>query len=79
MKRIQAGGLFLRRELHVLRSSFRDVRWRGKKVRIPIMALTATATHLVRKDIMESLGIKGGDTKIVITTFLRPNLLFSVS
>lgn len=42
------------------------------------MALTATATIQVREDILKSLCMSK-DTKIVLTSFFRPNLRFSVS
>lgn len=71
--------LFPCRELAILKECFGNIRWRGKKIRIPVMALTATATHRVRDDIMDSLKINCGNTKIVLTTFHRPNLIFSVS
>lgn len=41
------------------------------------MALTATATIQVREDILESLSMSK-ETKIVITSFFRPNLRFLV-
>jgi len=42
----------------------------------PILALTATATEIVRKDIARQLGMR--DPHITITGFARPNLLFEV-
>lgn len=45
---------------------------------VPIMALTATATVNVQEDILESLHLSK-ETKIVLTSFFRPNLQFSVS
>lgn len=48
------------------------------KFDIPLMALTATATVPVRQDIIQSLLMSEG-TKIVLTSFFRPNLRFSVS
>src|SRR5687768_3141197 len=44
--------------------------------RPPILALTATATDLVRQDIIRQLGMK--DPLITITGFARPNLRFEV-
>ncbi|OQU77408.1 hypothetical protein SORBI_3009G045400 [Sorghum bicolor] len=44
---------------------------------IPLMALTATATIPVREDIIKSLKMSK-DTTIVLTSFFRPNLRFSV-
>lgn len=59
------------RRLSVLRENF-------KKYDIPLMALTATATIHVREDILKSLHMSK-ETKIVLTSFFRPNLRFSVS
>lgn len=42
------------------------------------MALTATATNLVREDVLKSLHMSN-ETKIVLTSFFRPNLRFTVS
>lgn len=64
------------RRLSVLREKFQTSNVESVK-NIPIMALTATATHRVRADIMSSLGMDA-DTKIVLTSFFRPNLRFSV-
>jgi ATP-dependent DNA helicase RecQ len=44
--------------------------------RPPILALTATATAEVRKDIVRQLGMR--DPKVTITGFARPNLRFEV-
>jgi ATP-dependent DNA helicase RecQ len=44
--------------------------------RPPVLALTATATEPVRKDIIRQLGMK--DPHITITGFARPNLRFEV-
>ncbi|GLT94903.1 hypothetical protein SLE2022_126150 [Rubroshorea leprosula] len=56
------------RRLSVLRGNFID---------IPLMALTATATVQVREDIINSLHMSK-ETKIVLTSFFRPNLRFLV-
>ena len=45
--------------------------------RPPVMALTATATRAVRKDIVGALGLV--DPFVVIASFDRPNLSFAVS
>ena len=45
--------------------------------RPPVMALTATATHAVRKDIVSALGLQ--DPFVVVASFDRPNLSFSVA
>lgn len=63
----------------MLRDKFKVGSIPGLKHQIPIMALTATATPSVRDDILKSLGIAAGNPKIVLTTFFRPNLYFSVS
>lgn len=66
------------RQLAFLREKFKVGSIPGLKHQIPIMALTATATPRVRDDILKSLGIATGKPKIVLTTFFRPNLHFSV-
>jgi bloom syndrome protein len=43
---------------------------------VPIIALTATATQLVRTDVMENLGIAG--SRLIAQSFNRPNLSYSV-
>ncbi|KAF9605738.1 hypothetical protein IFM89_018134 [Coptis chinensis] len=65
------------RRLSVLRESFRACNLEFLKFDIPLMALTATATINVRKDILESLCMSK-ETKIVLTSFFRPNLRFLV-
>ena len=45
--------------------------------RPPVMALTATATRAVRKDILAALALR--DPLVVIASFDRPNLSFAVS
>ena len=44
--------------------------------RPPVMALTATATRAVRRDIREALALR--DPLVVLASFDRPNLFFSV-
>jgi ATP-dependent DNA helicase RecQ len=44
--------------------------------RPPVLALTATATHVVRDDIIRQLGMR--DPFITVTGFARPNLRFEV-
>ncbi|KAG0599818.1 hypothetical protein M758_12G180800 [Ceratodon purpureus] len=66
------------RQLSMLRDKFKVGIIPGLKHQIPIMALTATATPCVRDDILKSLGIAAGNPRIVLTTFFRPNLYFSV-
>ena len=43
---------------------------------IPIMALTATATHRVKDDIIKQLGLQNADT--YLSSFNRPNLYYEV-
>lgn len=45
--------------------------------RPPVMALTATATRAVRRDIHEALGLR--DPLVVLASFDRPNLSFAVA
>ncbi|XP_009778267.1 ATP-dependent DNA helicase Q-like SIM [Nicotiana sylvestris] len=65
------------RRLSVLRENFRMDTMKFLKFDIPIMALTATATTRVREDILQSLHMSKA-TQIVLTSFFRPNLRFSV-
>nr|XP_025888468.1 ATP-dependent DNA helicase Q-like SIM isoform X7 [Solanum lycopersicum] len=65
------------RRLSVLRESFSMDTMKFLKFDIPIMALTATATTRVREDILQSLHMSKA-TKIVLTSFFRPNLRFLV-
>ena len=43
---------------------------------VPVIALTATATERVRRDIVEQLGLQNG--KVFLSSFNRPNLRYSV-
>ncbi|PWA82395.1 RECQ helicase SIM [Artemisia annua] len=65
------------RRLSALRENFNAEKLAFLKFDIPIMALTATATTRVRDDILKSLQMSK-DPKIVLTSFFRPNLRFSV-
>ncbi|XP_078440876.1 RECQ helicase SIM [Wolffia australiana] len=65
------------RRLSILRENFRACKVKGLKFDVPVMALTATATTRVRKDIIESL-LMSDDAEVIITSFFRPNLRFSV-
>ncbi|CAL4917369.1 unnamed protein product [Urochloa decumbens] len=65
------------RKLSVLRENFNSSKLKFLKHDIPLMALTATATIPVRDDIVKSLKMLE-DTTIVLTSFFRPNLRFSV-
>ncbi|XP_020584819.1 ATP-dependent DNA helicase Q-like SIM [Phalaenopsis equestris] len=63
--------------LSVLRENFSVSHIKSLRFDIPLMALTATATLSVREDVMKSL-LMSKETKVVLTTFFRPNLRFSV-
>ncbi|WP_044173066.1 DNA helicase RecQ [Flectobacillus major] len=54
-------------QLHVLKTAF---------PRVPVIALTATADRVTRKDILMQLGIP--DARIFISSFDRPNLSLAV-
>ncbi|PIA61493.1 hypothetical protein AQUCO_00300774v1 [Aquilegia coerulea] len=65
------------RRLSLLREKFRASNLKFLESDVPIMALTATATLRVRRDILESLCMSK-ETNIVLTSFFRPNLRFQV-
>ncbi|MDW8135112.1 MAG: ATP-dependent DNA helicase RecQ, partial [Bacteroidia bacterium] len=63
---------------HDFRPEYRRIRYALRHVeRVPIIALTATATPRVQKDIMENLEIT--DATIFRTSFNRPNLYYQVT
>ncbi|MGI6230177.1 MAG: DNA helicase RecQ [Tractidigestivibacter sp.] len=64
---------------HDFRPSYQRIRGflEGLPERPPTMALTATATPQVKKDIAVSLGLR--DPLVVVASFDRPNLSFSVA
>ncbi|ONK61020.1 uncharacterized protein A4U43_C08F25260 [Asparagus officinalis] len=66
------------RQLSILRKNFSSCNLKFLKFDIPLMALTATATIPVREDIIKSLHMSE-ETKIVLTSFFRPNVRFSGS
>lgn len=61
----------------MLRENFSACNLKFLQFDIPLMALTATATVRVQEDILKSLCMSK-ETKIVLTSFFRPNLRFSV-
>ncbi|KAF5740043.1 hypothetical protein HS088_TW11G00106 [Tripterygium wilfordii] len=65
------------RKLSVLRENFSASNLKFLKYDIPLMALTATATVRVRDDILISLCMSK-ETRVVLTSFFRSNLRFSV-
>ncbi|XP_015693330.1 ATP-dependent DNA helicase Q-like SIM isoform X2 [Oryza brachyantha] len=65
------------RKLSVLRENFSSSKLKFLEHDIPLMALTATATIPVRADIIKSLKMSE-HTVIVLTSFFRPNLRFTV-
>ncbi|KAI9187245.1 hypothetical protein LWI28_025924 [Acer negundo] len=65
------------RRMSILRENFNANILKFLKFDVPVMALTATATTQVREDILRSLCMSK-DTKIVLTSFFRSNLRFSV-
>ncbi|WJX19547.1 DNA helicase [Trifolium repens] len=64
-------------QLSALREYFTTGKLKSLQFDIPVMALTATATKRVRKDILKSLCMSK-DTSVVLTSFFRPNLRFMV-
>uniref|UniRef100_A0ACD5TX96 Uncharacterized protein n=1 Tax=Avena sativa TaxID=4498 RepID=A0ACD5TX96_AVESA len=65
------------RRLSVLRENFCSRKLKFLEHDIPLMALTATATLHVREDILKSLKMSE-HTLVVLTSFFRPNLRFTV-
>jgi ATP-dependent DNA helicase RecQ len=62
---------------HDFRPDYRNlVLLRDSFPKVPVIALTATATEKVRKDIISQLGLK--DAGIFISSFNRPNLQYVV-
>ena len=62
---------------HEFRPDYRNLRAvRQDFPGIPVIALTATATERVRRDIVEQLGLEQG--KVFRSSFNRPNLTYSV-
>ncbi|XP_057732365.1 ATP-dependent DNA helicase Q-like SIM [Arachis stenosperma] len=63
--------------LSVLRENFSTSKLKFLEFDIPLMALTATATHRVQEDILKSLRMSK-ETIFVLTSFFRSNLRFMV-
>jgi len=62
---------------HDFRPEYRRLaEWREAMPRVPIMALTATATARVREDIVSHLKLR--DPSVYVASFNRPNLLYRV-
>lgn len=62
---------------HDFRPEYRNLKnLRGDFPHVPVIALTATATAKVRKDIISQLNM--GDSKVFLSSFNRPNLNYSV-
>ncbi len=62
---------------HEFRPDYRNLRQlRGDSPRVPVIALTATATNRVRLDIVEQLGLQRG--RVFLSSFNRANLTYSV-
>ncbi|KAL4287101.1 hypothetical protein AHAS_Ahas19G0152500 [Arachis hypogaea] len=63
--------------LSVLRENFGTSKLKFLEFDIPLMALTATATHRVQEDILKSLRMSK-ETIVVLTSFFQSNLRFMV-
>ena len=62
---------------HDFRPEYRNLKnLRGDFPTVPVIALTATATAKVRKDIISQLNL--GGSKVFLSSFNRPNLNYSV-
>ncbi len=62
---------------HDFRPDYRNLRSVRQQLKdVPVLALTATATEQVRRDIAQQLELSGG--RIFISSFDRPNLSYSV-
>lgn len=64
---------------HDFRPSFKGLRWfRDNFPDVPIMCLTATATHQVRQDVISTLGLSDSNLKVFTMTTNRKNLHYEV-
>ena len=62
---------------HDFRPDYKDLGEIRKRFKdVPVMALTATATEVVRVDVMHNLGMKAAD--VLVQSFNRPNLTYEV-
>ena len=62
---------------HEFRPEYRNLRQlRDDFPSVPVIALTATATERVRRDIIDQLGLQDG--QVFLSSFNRPNLTYSV-
>ncbi len=62
---------------HEFRPDYRNLRQlRDDFPSVPVIALTATATERVRRDIIDQLGLQDG--RVFLSSFNRPNLTYSV-
>ena len=61
---------------HEFRPSYREIGRVRVLVRAPVLALTATATPHVRRDVLTSLALR--DPLVVVRSFDRPNLSWAV-
>lgn len=73
---ISEWGHDFRPEYRNIRPTIDKIAWEQQSGRVPVIALTATATDKVRSDIKKSLGIVGA--KEFKSSFNRPNLYYEV-
>lgn len=61
------------------RPAFKELKWfRERFPDVPIMCLTATATSVVREDIMKTMGMHEDYTKLFVMTTARANLHYEI-
>ncbi|KAJ9664353.1 hypothetical protein H2198_000282 [Neophaeococcomyces mojaviensis] len=66
---------------HDFRPAYKDLKWLKANLQcpsVPIMALTATATPKVRKDIYKYLNLKEANTLFFSTSTARPNIHYEI-